>query len=78
MAYGMTPSEWESIDKINKKLKAIVLDGQFSNGDVFWPVRVALSGQENSPSPGELLWVLGKDESLKRINKSLATLKEMP
>lgn len=50
-------------------------DEKLDFGDVFWPVRVALSGKEKSPSPSELLWVLGKEESEKRIQKALDKLK---
>ena len=56
-----------------------VLDGTIrvsglSNGDLFWPVRVALSGLVGSPSPVELLAVLGKEESLKRLEIALTKL----
>lgn len=57
--YGI--SEYEDL------LKEIVDNENLSNGDVFWPVRVALSGKEMSPSPAELLWVFGKEEALKRL-----------
>ncbi|HEY0220816.1 MAG TPA: hypothetical protein VGC58_01185 [Candidatus Paceibacterota bacterium] len=40
-------------------------------GDVLWPLRVALSGKEKSPDPFTLLYILGKEESIKRINKAL-------
>ena len=43
-------------------------------GDLFWPVRVALSGLSGSPSPIELLEVLGKEESLKRIEIAIKKL----
>ncbi len=43
-------------------------------GDLFWPVRVALSGASGSPSPVELLTVLGKAESLKRIEIAINKL----
>lgn len=43
-------------------------------GDLFWPVRVALSGLSGSPSPVELLKVLGKKESLERISTALKKL----
>jgi len=36
-------------------------------GWVLWPLRVALSGLQYSPSPFEILEVLGKEESLRRI-----------
>ena len=41
------------------------------NGDYLWPWRVAVSGEKNSPSPFEISWALGKNETLKRINKAL-------
>lgn len=66
--------DWESIEKINEILSNIVADNELTNGDVFWPVRVALSGLEKSPSPAELLWALGKEESLKRLEKAINKL----
>ena len=46
------------------------------NGNVLWPLRVALSGLSASPAPFELLWVLGKEESLRRIHKAITMLEE--
>ena len=40
-------------------------------GDFLWPLRVALSGAQKSPSPFEILFVLGKDTSLKRLESAL-------
>ena len=45
--------------------------GERSRGTVLWPLRVALSGQANSPDPTEIMAVLGKEESLKRIDVAL-------
>jgi glutamyl-tRNA synthetase len=36
-------------------------------GDVLWPTRFALSGKEKSPDPFQLLEILGKEESIDRI-----------
>jgi glutamyl-tRNA synthetase len=36
-------------------------------GNVLWPLRVSLSGKEKSPDPFELMSILGKEETLKRI-----------
>ena len=44
------------------------------NGNVLWPLRVALSGQERSPNPFELLWLFGKEESLLRIGTAIKRL----
>lgn len=73
----MALSKWESVDELNKMLLKIVEDNKLSNGDVFWPVRVALSGLDKSPSPTEMLWVLGKDESLKRIKNAIKKLEKI-
>jgi glutamyl-tRNA synthetase len=56
-----------TVEEIFELLKKVVEENSLNNADVFWPVRVALSGLEKSPSPAELLWVLGKEESLKRL-----------
>ncbi|MEK7641549.1 MAG: glutamate--tRNA ligase [Patescibacteria group bacterium] len=40
-------------------------------GDVLWPLRMALTGQERSPDPFISAAVLGKDESVKRITAAL-------
>jgi len=40
-------------------------------GSFLWPLRVALSGQQKSPSPFECAWMLGKEQSLERIKKAI-------
>jgi glutamyl/glutaminyl-tRNA synthetase len=45
--------------------------GERSRGVVLWPLRVAVSGQANSPDPMEIMSVLGKEESLKRIDNAI-------
>ncbi len=44
-------------------------------GEVLWPVRVALSGRERSPDPFTLMHVLGKRESLKRLERACGTIR---
>ncbi len=65
---------WHREESLAQLLERVVDSAGLSNGDVFWPVRVALTGQERSPSPAECLWVLDKDESLKRLDAALAKL----
>ena len=69
----LTENSWreKSVDDWNAYLTEIVEKNGLNNADVFWPIRVALSGQEKSASPAEILWVLGKDESISRIQKAL-------
>jgi glutamyl-tRNA synthetase len=45
-------------------------------GDVLWPMRVALCGEQNSPGPFEIAEVLGKKESLKRIVSAIKLLEK--
>ena len=40
-------------------------------GEVLWPLRVALTGQEKSPDPFVSASVLGREESLRRIDVAL-------
>ena len=62
------------IQSYNKILLSVVEAENLSNGDIFWPVRVALSGQERSPSPNEIMWALGKAASEKRIEAAIKSL----
>ena len=41
---------------------------KYGKGGIFWPLRMALSGQKNSAGPLEIMAVLGKDESLRRLD----------
>lgn len=43
-------------------------------GDVLWPLRTALTGQEKSPDPFISAYLLGREETLKRINLALKKL----
>ncbi len=47
----------------------------YKNGYVLWPVRTALSGKQMTPAGAtEILEILGKEESLKRIKKGIELL----
>ncbi len=45
-------------------------------GDVLWPLRVALSGQKNSPGPFEIAGVLGKKRTFERIDRAIGMLEK--
>lgn len=53
--------------------KALIFDyaTEQGRGDVLWPLRASLSGKEKSPDPFTLLYILGKEESILRINNAL-------
>lgn len=44
------------------------LTAEHKKGEIFWPLRVALSGLAASPDPVEIMMVLGKEETLRRID----------
>lgn len=60
--------------EINLKEKLIPLADSLGKGSVLWPLRVSLSGKEKSPDPFTLLSILGKEESIKRIQKCVKLL----
>ncbi|MFA5392254.1 MAG: glutamate--tRNA ligase [Candidatus Paceibacterota bacterium] len=44
---------------------------QNNKGNLLWPLRVALSGQKNSPGPFEIAEILGKKETIRRVKVAL-------
>ncbi len=46
----------------------------FSNADTLWPMRVAMSGEERSPSPFEIAEVLGQKKTLARLELAVKKL----
>lgn len=71
-------AEWE--DYTNDALYTLLVDfakqNEYKNGQVLWPVRTALSGKQMTPAGAtELLEVLGKEESLSRIDAAIDKLK---
>lgn len=67
-----------SNDALYEKLKAYVEEKQYKNGYVMWPVRTAVSGKQSTPGGAtEIMEVLGKEESIKRINKGIEKLSKL-
>ena len=66
--------KWDKAS-LEAKIGEWIAKNGFSTGGVLWPLRVALSGQQNSPGPYEIAEVLGKEESLKRVEGAIAKLK---
>lgn len=59
---------------LEEKTIAFVAEKEWTNAESLWPLRVALTGRERSPSPFEVMWVLGKERSLKRIRDARSIL----
>jgi glutamyl-tRNA synthetase len=57
-------------------VKSLIFDyaTEVGRGDVLWPLRMALSGKEKSPDPFTLVYILGKEETLHRIDNALQKL----
>jgi glutamyl-tRNA synthetase len=53
---------------------AHVAEKGWTNGETLWPLRVALTGREASPSPFEVAWALGKERTLLRVDAAIAVL----
>ncbi len=49
---------------------------EVGRGNVLWPLRTALTGKEKSPDPFLVAEILGKTETLKRIDTAINTLKK--
>lgn len=66
-----------SKDDFSKKTfesSLMLLSDARGRGEIFWPLRAALSGREASPGPLDILEILGKDESLGRIQTAINKL----
>ena len=64
-----------SFESLHDNLMALVEEMGVKNGQVLYPLRVAVSGKSFTPGGGvELASILGKDETLKRIEKGIEKL----
>ena len=64
-------------DALFETLKTYAAEKSYKTGYVMWPIRTALSGKEMTPAGAtEILDVLGKEESLKRIKAAIEKLEE--
>ena len=65
-----------SNDGLYQTLSKYVEEKGVKNGYVMWPVRTAVSGKQTTPAGAtEIMEVLGKEESLKRIRKGIVLLR---
>ncbi len=62
-------------DALYERLLAFAQEKGYKNGQVMWPIRTALSGKQMTPAGAtEILEVLGKEESIRRIQNGIALL----
>ena len=68
-------AEWEVFDEkyIRSELDKLAEENFAGDrGAVYWPLRVALSGEKFSPDPVEIMKIIGKEKTLIRIQNALA------
>ena len=67
-------TSWDN-DTLFAALKTLAEKEGLKNGQILYPVRIALSGRETTPGGAtELAVILGKEETLKRISEALQKL----
>lgn len=67
-------TDWTNENLFNT-LKETAVANEMKNGQILYPVRIALSGKETTPGGAtELAHILGKDETLKRIKAAVSKL----
>ncbi len=67
--------EW-NVENINAELAKYAEAHEYKIGKVMWPLRIAVTGNVVTPGgSAEMMYLLGKDESLKRIEYCIERLK---
>ena len=62
-------------DALYALLSGFATEHEYKNGYVLWPVRTAVSGKQMTPGGAtELMEILGKEESIKRIKAAIEKL----
>ena len=70
----LAQNEWTN-DALFETLKALAEKLNIKNGQILYPARIALSGKETTPGGAtEIAVILGKEESLKRIDTAIEKL----
>ena len=65
---------WTEAEIHDRVMEAIPASGM-KNGQVLWPLRIAISGQLSTPGGAfEIAYLLGKEETLKRLSASMEKL----
>ncbi len=66
--------DW-SVDGLHDKLMEYIAGKEIKNGTGLWPVRTAVSGKQMTPGGAfEIMHILGKEESLRRMEVGIAKL----
>ncbi len=67
-------TDWTEAELHDRVMEAIPGLGM-KNGQVLWPMRIAISGQMSTPGGAfEIAYLLGREETLRRLDKAIAAL----
>jgi len=67
-------TDYQNDEAIKESLTAVIAKMGVKNGQMLWPMRVALTNEEYSPGVFELIRVMGKELTLKRLRGALDKL----
>jgi hypothetical protein len=60
---------------IHDAVMALIAERGVKNGLMLWPLRIAISGRESTPGGAfEIAYLLGKEETMRRLNRSIGQL----
>jgi glutamyl/glutaminyl-tRNA synthetase len=63
-----------SLENIKNSLMEMIKKLELSNGQVLWPIRAAITGEQFSPGAFEIIWAFGKEESIARLTNAINKL----
>jgi glutamyl-tRNA synthetase len=67
-------ASWDQVLQKNEENPLWVYAGQHGRGNVLWPLRIALSGENKSIDVFEIMKIIGKEATLRRIGNAVRTL----
>lgn len=68
--------DW-TLDALHDRLMAYISEKGIKNGTGLWPVRTAVSGKQSTPGGAfEIMEIIGKEESLKRMETGIRKLEQ--
>ncbi len=71
---------WEdwSEEGLNQVVMKYIAEKGIKNGQGLWPLRTAVSGKQMTPGGAfEIMYILGKEESIERISMGIKKLEEV-
>jgi len=72
-----TIENWDSVDELHQKLSETPTRLGIKNGQLYWPIRTAVTGKQFTPGGAlEIPYILGKEETIRRTLIGLDKLRQ--